>query len=577
MSKYQNDERIPAMGETSMEEAKENGTAEALAQQSGSQEELPALQKEGKATKTKAPKKPKKPKKPWTRKRIITLVVVVVLVLLMAYSCVAQPIMAASAARSQVSLAMGITTLSPREIVTSIGATGIVESADKHYVYSTMAAYTVMEVPVEVGDVVQEGDILCLLDDSAVKDQIASSELSLTQSEKAAKQQVKSARDSYNALQATVYDGTNSTLISAQAQVTSAYNAYLSAVDNYNSYSSNLSKAQSLLSEKQKDLDDAIDAVKQIENRDQTGETDEQKAEAEGKLALAQQSQAAAQLAYDSAKASYDSLSGQGSALSRAVDSAYNAYLTALKSMDAAVAAVETQIQSSKNQLDSTKISAETAEKTKELTLAQLESSLDDTIVRAPTSGTVTAVYAEVGAPGSGLLFVIEDVDDLIVKTTVKAFDVGTVKTGLDVTIKSDATGDEVYDGTVTFISPATQKTPTGDTNTISEVFDAEVAVNSKNTGLRIGMSVRLNYIVEKQENVLAVPYDAVYTNASGQDAVMAAMDNGKGKYVLTEMPVTLGIESDLYVVISGEGIVEGLRILNDPEGRLPGEVITLV
>ena len=245
--------------------------------------------------------------------------------------------------------------------------------------------------------------------------------------------------------------------------------------------------------------------------------------------------------------------------------------------MEAAIASVETQIQADKNQLASTRISAETARLTKDLTLDQLEDTLSDTIVRAPASGTITAVYATVGGPGSGLMFVIEDVDDLIVKTTVKAFDVGTVRPGLPVTIKSDATGEDVYDGALTFIAPATQKTSMGDTNTASEVFDAEVAVSSKNTGLRIGMSVRLNYIVEKQEGVLAVPYDAVYTNASGQDCVLAALDNGKGKFVLAEMPVTLGIESDLDVAISGEGIVEGLRILNEPEGRLPGEVITLV
>ncbi len=593
MSNNHNDERVPIPGEAAADEVLDKIVeAEIAAAGSAPAADAPMEPEAPKKTRKAAKeKKPKKPKKPWTKKRVITLAVIVVLALLLAYACVAAPIIAASVARSQVSAALGVTTLSSREIVTAISATGTVESADKHYVYPTTAAYSVMQVPVEVGDVVREGDILCLLDDSSIQDQIASSELSLTQSEKSANQQVKTARDSYNALQDTIQDGTNSTLISAQAQANSAYGTYLSAVDAYNNYanSSEMSAAHDAKNAAKQALADKELAVTEA-NAEVTAAKDAMAnpndpgdpgfpalQTAEANLQAAKDARDATATAYQNASSAYDTLSGKLSSMSISIDTAYNAYLLALQNVDAAVASVETQIESSKNQLSSTKISAETASKTKDLTLEQLEGSLSDAIVRAPASGTITAVYATVGGPGSGLMFVIEDVDDLIVKTTVKAFDVGAVKPGLPVTIKSDATGEDVYDGALTFIAPATQKTAMGDTNAASEVFDAEVAVSSKSTGLRIGMSVRLNYIVEKQESVLAVPYDAVYTNASGQDCVLAALDNGKGKHVLAEMPVTLGIESDLDVVISGEGIVEGLRILNEPEGRLPGEVITLV
>ncbi|MEA5059488.1 MAG: HlyD family efflux transporter periplasmic adaptor subunit [Candidatus Pelethousia sp.] len=533
--------------------------------------------KPAKAERPKKPAKPKKPKKPWTKKRIITWAVVGVVVALLGYSCVAAPVIAANAARREVSMSLGTTLLSPQEIVTSISATGTVESADKQYVYPIKAGYSVREVPVEVGDVVQEGDILCLLDDSTLQDQIDTNELSLTQGEKAANQQVKTARDSYNALQDSIEDGTNTTLINAQGAVTSAYNAYLSAMDSYNQYSSKLQSAETTLANAQAAANQATTAknTAKTELDAAIGTPDEAAKQAAYDQAVQNETDALAALA--TAKATRDSISSQGSSLSLAVSSAQNSYQTALRNMDAAIASVETQLESSKNQLSSTKISAATASKTKDLTMEQLEAALDDTIVRAPAAGTITAVYATVGGSGSGLLFVIEDVNNLIVKSTVKAFDVGTVKEGLPVTIKSDATGDAVYDGSITFIAPATQKTPAGETNTTSEVFDAEVAVSSRDTGLHIGMSVRLNYIVEKQEGVLAVPYDSVYTNDAGQDCVMAAVEGEKGKYVLTEIPVTLGIESDLDVAVSGEGIEAGLRILNEPEGRTPGEVITLV
>lgn len=618
------------------------------------------------------PKKPQKPKKPWTVKRILVWVSVGLVGIFLAYSCVAAPILATNAAKAQISTSLGVTTLQEKDIQNTIGGTGTVESGQKHYVYPTTAGYSVMEIPVEVGDTVQKGDVLCVLDDSALQDQKESSELSLNQSVRAAEQQVKTVRDSYEAAIASVQNGTNSTLISAQSQVTNAYYSYLSAVDKYNQYQDSLNSASAALSTAKQNLDAANAKVTEIQqamdekqqqppgteptvpgtdtSTNPGGDTtvpggtdasttpgagastapgagtsvpgtgassasggDIQSAGAgdasaadgtamasgsapaasagsnsggydamsleqlQAALSAAQAEQGAAQTAYDQAQSAYDSASGQGYSLSLAVDSAYNGYVTALKSLDAAIASVETQLQSSENQLDSAKLSAQSARETRELTLEQLEGSLDDLVITAPASGTVTAVYATVGGPSTGLLFVIEDVEDLVVKTTIRSYDIGQVQEGMDVTIKSDATGDASFDGSVSFIAPASQKTATGDTNTANEVFDAEVKVLSQDTGLRIGMSVRLNYVLQAETGVLAVPYDAIYTNEAGQSCVLAARDQGNGKYILEEIPVTTGVESDVEVAISGPGIEAGLQVLNDPTGRQPGEVVTLV
>ena len=648
-----------------------------------------AAQQQGKQRPQK-PQKPKKPRKPWTVKRILVWVAVGVVGIFIAYSCVAAPIMAANALKGQVSASLGVTTLQEKDIQNTIGGTGTVESGQKHYVYPTTSGYSVMEIPVEVGDTVQAGDVLCILDDSALASQRESSELSLDQNVRAADQQVKTVRDSYEAAVAAVKDGTNSTLISAQSQVTNAYYSYLSAVDQYNQYQDSLNRASAALSTAKQSLEAANEKVAAIQqaiqekeqaeagtdttipgtdvttpgtdvttpgtdvttpgmdvnnpgtdvnnpgtdvttpggNTSTTPGTDTSGAsgadtsttpgadtsaasgaeaqstqaamasgsapaasaqsnsggyrdmtleELQAALPAAQAEQAAAQTAVNEAQAAYNSASGQGYSLSLAVDSAYNGYVTALKSLDAAIASVETQLQSSENQLDSAKLSAQSARETRELTLEQMDESMEDLVITAPAAGTVTAVYATVGGPSTGLLFVIEDVEDLVVKTTIRSYDVGQVQEGMDVTIKSDATGDASFAGTVSFIAPASQKTATGETNTANEVFDAEVKVLSQDTGLRIGMSVRLNYVLEAETGVLAVPYDAVYTNASGQSCVMAARDQGNGKYLLEEIPVTTGVESDVEVAISGPGIQAGLQVLNDPAGRQAGEVVTLV
>lgn len=59
----------------------------------------------------------------------------------------------------------------------------------------------------------------------------------------------------------------------------------------------------------------------------------------------------------------------------------------------------------------------------------------------------MTAVYAKEGVPAAGLLFVVENTDDLVIKTALKEYDVATVQEGMPTEIKSDATGEEVFRG----------------------------------------------------------------------------------------------------------------------------------
>ena len=213
------------------------------------------------------------------------------------------------------------------------------------------------------------------------------------------------------------------------------------------------------------------------------------------------------------------------------------------------------------------------------MSLRQLRADLEGTEITAPAAGTVTAVYAEVGSSGAGLLFVIEDVDNLVVATSVKDYDVASVSTGMAVAIQSDSTGDEVYDGEVTSIAPTAAKNAAGETDTSGDIsFATDVAVTSQDTGLRIGMSVELDFVLDEALNALSVPYDAVYENDQGQTCLLVLEEGEDGELLLTELPVTTGLETDLDTAVSGEGLGEGTRIVTDPERYLPlaGMAVTL-
>ena len=251
------------------------------------------------------------------------------------------------------------------------------------------------------------------------------------------------------------------------------------------------------------------------------------------------------------------------------LNTAYAAYESAQAGLESTENAAQNQLQSYQDSLNSAYANASTS--TGEVSLRQLRADLEGTEITAPAAGTVTAVYAEVGSSGAGLLFVIEDVDNLVVATSVKDYDVASVSTGMAVAIQSDSTGDQVYDGEVTSIAPTAAKNAAGETDTSGDIsFATDVAVTSQDTGLRIGMSVELDFVLDEALNALSVPYDAVYENDQGQTCLLVLEEGEDGELLLTELPVTTGLETDLDIAVEGGGLTEGVQVVTDPDRYLP-------
>lgn len=577
-----------------------------------------------------AVKKPKR-KKRKLKKRWIVLAVVVV-------AAAAGFFLRKKGSGAQTVLASDTQVLSYQDLESSVSATGIVESSDTTKVYSTLA-YQVKRVLVEVGDVVQEGDLLAELDGEPIEDQLATQKASLETASGSAGAQVQSAYDAYDNYKQGLDAGLNASLIGAESQVDTAYDAYVRAKNAYDRYKENVelgentqvlsveaqrNNAASALDQAESAYDTAREAyvtakkaydtlpeinkhleaaqereqelmnageqaseeyaalVKQIE----TLESQKQQIEtaytsADRGLDSARQAVSTAQSAYDIAQATYNAaLRGEDQALddyADAVDSAWRAYQTALTSLDSTKKGTEDQLESFSDTLAAANAGANMS--VSEEAIRQLNKTLDDTKITAPVSGTVTAVYATVGGSGSGLLFVIEDTDNLVVSTSVKGYDLGSVKTGMTVEIKSDATGDAVIPGTLTTIAPTAKKNQMGDTESSSDPsFEAEVTVESASSGLRIGMEARLSYIIDKADHVLAVPYEAVYTDESGKSAILVLRPQEKDGYLVESLPVTTGLDDDLDIAVSGAGVEEGLRVITDAKAYLSyvGKTVTL-
>jgi len=578
------------------------------------------------------------------------------------------------------------TVLSYRDMVDSISASGTVESASTTTVYSTMA-YPVMAVHVEVGDYVQEGQLLAELDGKTLENQIAAQEIGLETAEKTSGIQLENAQTSYQNYKDGLDQGLNQTLNSAKTQVETAYDNYIRAKNTYDRYAAGLQvgenttligaesalrsartayeTAQDNLIKAQNAREDARQAETDARMKKEEQETDYQQrydelsadleaAEAElevRRTALEQaelnddgsvesrnnirnlredynaqlievaecsnalstlvgekdgltgwettynqavtaleQAETAVKNAWkalDNAAAAYESQQATYNATLTTVDNtladyqtametAWKTYQNALTALAATEKTVGEQLDAYASNVTSAQIGSENA--TGQESLRQLQESLDDTRIVAPCSGTVTAVYAEVGSVGSGLLFIIEDVDHLVIATSVKGYDVGTVQEGMKTVIRSDATGDAEIDGSVTSIAPTANKT-TGTAMAAAStdpIFAAEVEVTSVNTGLRIGMEAEVDYILAEADHVLAVPYDAVYTNEAGQTCILAAISVGDDQYRIEELPIATGLDDDLDMVVTGEGVEEGLRVIHDPAAyvELTGQTV---
>ena len=289
-------------------------------------------------------------------------------------------------------------------------------------------------------------------------------------------------------------------------------------------------------------------------------------------LTQLEQGIASANRSVDSAELQEDIAKAQQSAAQQSAD-------TAKQQQAATENAIQQQLDTLKDNLIGSQIAAQ-ATQSQEIAIQSLQKNLDDATITAPVSGVVTAVYAEVGEPGNGLLFVIEDTDALKITTNIREYDVGNIEVGMPVVIRSDATGDKEISGTVTYIAPAANKTENGNTLTADDStveFEAEVQVNDADSGLRIGMNTRLTVLLEERSDVYGVPYDSVVEKADGSEVVYAVEPNSEkeGSYVVTEVPVTTGLETDFYIEVSGDGITDGLSIVSDPQSVAPGMEVT--
>ena len=408
-------------------------------------------------------------------------------------------------------------TLQKTTLEDAINVTGTIHSNNSSSVYTTLTS-PVQKVSVDVGDNVKKGDILAVLDASSLEEDIRQQEYATKAADSSASLGMEKARSDYE-----------------------------SALDQYNN-----------------DTGTELTAAKNS------------LASAQAALNAEEQTYDAMKAAVAAGKATQNDLTAEHSRLNQAQQT----YASAQQGVTSAKNQSQQNLKSAKSEYDSAV--AKNNDKSSDVALEKLRKEMQQSVITAPMDGTVTQCNAAVGDIPKSALFRVENTSDLIVEAEVKEIDIDRVKVGDQASITTDATGKNKVSGEVVYIAPAATDVTAGMSDTAKAgtqssdpTFTVKVHITDKNPSLKVGMKAKMNLILEQKKGVFVVPYDSLVQKTNGSNVVYVAKKDG-ALYKAEEVPVTVGLETDVSTEIAGSGLQDGMKIITGVDGITNGQIVLL-
>ena len=166
-------------------------------------------------------------------------------------------------------------------------------------------------------------------------------------------------------------------------------------------------------------------------------------------------------------------------------------------------------------------------------------------------------------------LFIVENLDDLIIEVNISEYDISKVEVGQSVTITSDVLGlGNTIEGVVSQIAPTGEVVAGAGTKEMR--IPVEIQIVSKDSAMIAGVNAKANIQIAQKENALAVPLEALAEDAEGIYILLGNDGLVKKIYVQT------GIESISNIEIISDEIKAGdLVILNPTSEIMDGSPFT--
>ena len=248
----------------------------------------------------------------------------------------------------------------------------------------------------------------------------------------------------------------------------------------------------------------------------------------------------------------------------------HNAYQSALKtqvavsaSAQATIATAKANLAQQQAQLDLKRAQARPADL--EAARAQVLSAqgqvqsaqavLENTIIRAPITGTITRVDIKIGelAPALSQVIVLQDVTNLHLEANISEANVALVAIGQSIEVTFDAFGPDVkYKANVRFVEPAS--------TVISGVVNYKVIAGmEEKTEIKPGMTANMIISTAERQNVIAVSQRAIITSGN-KKIVRIITDPVQKTYEDREVQTGLLADGGLIEILSG--LEEGEEIV---------------
>lgn len=406
------------------------------------------------------------------------------------------------------------------------------------------ATAEVLEVRVQAGDAVEEGDILAVLDDTMAQLSMRNAQTA-AQNAQIGLNSAKLAYDLQYGEGATTLNDMQSDNTVSQAEE-GVNQLQESLVDTMN----DLQKAKDQLKDKEKELADLKvkydfkESVNEIKDYAESFD----KTTAEGLidyLSNLQRYQTAAQevATVEGTIAQYKSAIDQYEeaveTLQDNIDTAYDSYSQAVTANNISNGEIlEGQKQASQNSISQAQVGISQAQ----LGIEQAQESLDSYVIKASISGVIETVNLKEHdfATSSNPAFVISNKNTMVATYYVSEDVRNTFSVGQKVELKKD---EALYDGEVIEIGSAI--------DAATGLFQVKAAVKGDTTSLLSGTKATVTTDTYHEKNVVIIPYDAVYYD--GTQAYVYTVVDGKarrtevstGLYDADRIVVTEGLTSD--------------------------------
>jgi len=210
---------------------------------------------------------------------------------------------------------------------------------------------------------------------------------------------------------------------------------------------------------------------------------------------------------------------------------------------------------------------------------------LEDAVIKAPVAGivlfaptpaTAQSIAAGGGTPVSGatlspgsavtpgmVLFTITNPDHILFEAEINETDIARLSLDQSATVTLDGYSGKQFEGVVTKIAKSARKTVTGGT-----VFPVEITIRAPKENIAIGMKGDATITVSTQEDVVHIPYQALFSEGgntyayvvSGDRLIKTAVETGESSETLVE--IKRGVSAGDEVALAGNTpFADGMRV----------------